>query len=273
MRLKLFNSLVTTRHGLMLCHTLDKYVGTSLIKYGEYAQREIQFFASILRPGDVVIDGGANQGAMTLPLSQMVGDKGMVVAVEPQRLTFQVLNANMALNCRPNVQTYQLALGEAEGTVRFPRLDLTVPQSVGSLAAGSEGGLVPVVTIDSFDLPRLRLLKLDIEGMERPALRGAAATIARCQPMMYVENDKLEHELGLIDDILALGYRVYWHLTEMVQFPNFRDDEENIFMRDNVEEVNFNLICLPPGDESDMFTFIEARSGEGRDAMLKRVNA
>jgi hypothetical protein len=59
----------------------------------------------------------------------------------------------------------------------------------------------------------------------------------------------------------------------MVQFPNFRDDEENIFMRDGSEEVNFNLICLPAADQSDMTTFIEARSGEGRDLMLKRVNA
>ncbi len=272
MRLKAFNSLVTTRHGLMLCHTLDKYVGMSLIKYGEFAPAEVDLLTRCVRPGDIVIDGGANQGALTLPLSKAVGEGGIVVAFEPQRLTFQVLCGNMALNCRPNVITYNLALGEAEGSVRFPALDLTQPQSVGSLAAGSEGATVPVVTVDSLALPRLRLLKLDIEGMERPALRGAAETIARCQPVLYVENDKLEHELGLIDDVLALGYRCYWHLTPMMGVPNYREDDEDIFQRDGQQEVNFNMLCLPPDDQSPMEGFIEVRAGEGRDAMLVRVN-
>jgi FkbM family methyltransferase len=276
-QLKAFNSLTQTRHGLMLAHTLDKYVGMALIKYGEFAPRELLAFESFVRPGDVVIDGGANQGALALPLSRMVGDSGLVICFEPQRLTFQVLNANMALNCRPNVMTYQLALGAEEGTAHFERLDLTRPQSVGSLAAGSEGASVPVVTVDSLGLPRLKLLKLDVEGAERAALRGAAETIARCQPVLYVENDKLEHELGVIDDLLALGYRPFWHLTEMVGFPNWRGDEENVFERDGEQEVNFNLLCLPPGDPFAMAALIlpalEAQQGEGRDAMLARVNA
>jgi hypothetical protein len=52
---------------------------------------------------------------------------------------------------------------------------------------------------------------MDIEGMEIDALQGAADTIRRCRPFLYVENNKGKNRLPLIAAIHSLGYRAYWH--------------------------------------------------------------
>ncbi|KAF4683343.1 hypothetical protein FOZ63_009456, partial [Perkinsus olseni] len=67
---------------------------------------------SILRPGDVFVDAGANLGSYTIPMAEHVGPAGMVLAFEPFRWTYQLLNANVALNGLMNVWTYQAALSD-----------------------------------------------------------------------------------------------------------------------------------------------------------------
>merc|ERR1711865_552646 len=67
---------------------------------------------SILRPGDTVIDVGANLGSYTIPFAERVGRQGKVLAFEPFRWLYQLTTANVALNGLSNVWTYNLALGE-----------------------------------------------------------------------------------------------------------------------------------------------------------------
>merc|ERR1719454_840363 len=67
---------------------------------------------ALLRPGDVVIDAGANLGAYTVPFAERVGRRGKVLAFEPFRWLHQLTTANVALNGLSNVWTYNVALGE-----------------------------------------------------------------------------------------------------------------------------------------------------------------
>src|SRR3954467_11045049 len=93
-----FNRLKSCRHGKMLYNVNDMYVGRSLDLYGEFSQGEVELFAKIVRSGDVVLDVGANIGAHTLFFAQSTAPLGGVIAFEPQRLVFQTLCANMAIN-------------------------------------------------------------------------------------------------------------------------------------------------------------------------------
>jgi hypothetical protein len=61
------------RHGRMLYFSNDRYVGGSLDVYGDYCEDETQLFGQILRPGHVVVEAGANIGAHTVHLAQVVG--------------------------------------------------------------------------------------------------------------------------------------------------------------------------------------------------------
>lgn len=241
-----FNDTADARWGRMLYHANDIYVGRSFRFYGEFSPDETEFLLSLVGPGSVVLDGGANIGAMTVPLAKRVGPWGRIIAVEPQRLTYQALCANIALNSLANVTALQVTLGKAAGALTIPPLDLTQPQNVGGLTAKGHafGETVRTIAIDDLRLDGVTLIKLDVEGMERDALAGAAETIRQFQPILYVENDREEHKAALIADCKALGYRVFWHITPLYRRNNFKGEPLNVFP--NLH--SFNMLCLPPAD-------------------------
>ena len=100
---------------------------------------------------------------------------------------------------------------------------------------------MPLVTIDSLELLDCQFIKLDVEGMETEALQGAAATIGRFRPILYVENDRQARSAELIGLLQRYGYRLYWHLPPLFNVKNFRGDTENIFGG----KVSVNMICIP----------------------------
>src|SRR5262249_49184020 len=86
-----FNHLRKCRHGYVLYNINDMYVGRSFDLYGEFSEEEALLFEQVSRPGDVVMDIGANIGAHTLVMAKRVGPTGKVLAFEPQRVVFQTL--------------------------------------------------------------------------------------------------------------------------------------------------------------------------------------
>ena len=199
--------LKATRHGLMLYHSKDAYVGRSLDLYGEFSEGEVGLFRQLLRPGTVVLDVGANIGAHTLYFAQAVGRGGVVVAYEPQRVIHQMLCANLALNGIVNVRTLLAGAGRERGLAQVPLLDYTAANNFGgvSLGAGEASEPVDIIPVDALGLARCGLIKIDVEGMEGEVLAGAASTIARHRPVLYVENDRREKSAALIAQISLDG--------------------------------------------------------------------
>ena len=97
-----FNHLIEGRHGYVLYNVNDRYIGRSVENYGEWSPAETALFARFCRPGDYVVDVGANIGTHTLAFARLVGERGRVFAFEPQRMVAQVLAANAALNSLTN---------------------------------------------------------------------------------------------------------------------------------------------------------------------------
>jgi len=238
-----FNTLSRCRHGWMLYHTADQYIGRGLKKYGEFSEGEAVLFQQLLRQGDVVVEAGANFGAHTVAMAKLVGEQGSIIAFEPQRLVYQAMVANIALNSLTNVITMQSGLGAYPGSIRIPVLNPAKGLNFGGFSINShnDGEAVPVKTIDSLNLKRCRLIKADVEGMECDVLEGARDTIAKLKPILYVENDRAEHSQQLISLIQSFGYRLWWHLPRMYNPDNFRGDSENLF--GNI--VSVNMLCLP----------------------------
>lgn len=238
-----FNELATCRHGLMLFNRNDRYVGASLRKYGEFSPAETTVFRTLIGPGMTVIEVGANIGAHTVELSRVVGPHGSVVAFEPQRLVFQTLCANLALNSCANVVAWPYAVGAAAGEILVPVLAPDRPNNFGglSLHGCTAGEPVRLVTLDEMRLPACHFLKLDLEGMELEALRGAAATIAAYRPFIYAENDRPAQAPALTALLRSWDYRLLRHDPPLYDPDNFAGDPENIFPR----IVSNNLLCLP----------------------------
>lgn len=220
-----FNQLTATRYGPMLYNRHDLYVGRSLAAYGEWCEEEVALMCALLGPGDVVLDLGANIGAHTLPLARAVGPTGHVYAFEPQRIVYQTLCANLALNSLTNVHTYMMAIGAEPGVIAVPPLDYTQADNFGGLRlkAGSPAGEeVDVVTVDMLPLPGCRLIKIDVEEMELDVLRGAVQTLARFRPFLFVEANPGPLRDPLIRFLAAQDYAMFWAVTRYNHPGNFK---------------------------------------------------
>lgn len=241
-----FNNVKKFRHGTILYNINDRFVGRSVGLYGEFSFGESEMFQQIVRPGDVVVEAGAHIGTHTVHLAQLAGPQGAVYAFEPQRLLFQALCANMALNSITNAFCSQKAVGREVGGILVPQLDPNLVQNFGGLAIGeaSQGELVPKTTIDALSLARCRLIKIDVEGMEREVLLGARETILRHRPFLYVENDRQDRSDELIRHIDGLGYDLYWHKPPLFNPDNYLGNPENVFGA----LISVNMLCVPPGE-------------------------
>ncbi len=249
-----FNTLVRARHGLFLYNRNDAYIGKSLAAYGEYCETECRVFLQLCRPGDCVIEAGSNIGVHTVPMAKAVGAQGRVFAFEPQRVVFQTLCANLALNSLTNVESHWAAVGNEAGEVRIPEIDYTRPGNFGGLAVDGfdEGRQVPQIALDDYlDLPHLRFIKVDVEGMEDKVLRGAEKTIATHRPYLYLENDRVEKSEALIRQVMDMGYKPYWHLPRLFEPNNFFGNEENLFGR----IISVNMFCVPEELSPDLTGF------------------
>lgn len=245
---------VQGRYGAYLYLTHDRYIGRSLRTYGEFSQLEVEFFGQFIRPGDHVVEVGANVGSHTLPLSRFVGGEnttgctGHVYAFEAQPVVFQAMCGALSLNQSQNVDAFPIALGDEPGCLFIPSIRYDVDNNFGGLAldghaAHQAGGRrVPLMTLDSLiDPPAIRLIKVDVEGMELKVLRGATGLITQHRPLLYVENDRVESSAELIEAIMAMDYRLFWHLPPMFNPKNFFNVRENVFgtIRSS------NMFCVP----------------------------
>jgi FkbM family methyltransferase len=239
-----FNRCVLGREGYVLYNTNDVFVGQAVERYGEYGEIEAQLLRQACKPGTVAVEVGANLGTHTQVLARSTGPAGYVYAYEAQRVVFQCLCANLALNSIVNVDARHAAVGAEPGWLLIPDLDYTQPRNFGGVAvdAFTSGRKVPKVTLDGdLDPGRLDLIKIDVEGMELDVLLGAAGLIARFRPVLYVENDRMEKSEALIRHLQGLDYRLYWHLPPLYNPQNFFGESENVYPG----VVSFNMLCLP----------------------------
>ncbi len=151
--------------------------------------------AAVLPPTGVVVDAGANLGLSTLALAPLV-PQGRIFAFEPVPLMQHCLALNLSADPLGNAEAVPLALAaEAGPLVMYEGQDF----GAGSMVVPPEHLLaqqlpamaVRATTLDGFmaerGLARLDLLKVDVEGFEAEVLRGAAASLARHNPVVFVE--------------------------------------------------------------------------------------
>jgi FkbM family methyltransferase len=247
-----FNLFCQTRYGPMLCNKHDAYVGASVMRYGEFSEGEAALFRHLIPVGGVVIEAGSNIGALTVPIAQHVGVEGRVFAYEPQRLAFQLLNANVALNSLTNVVTKQVALGAGTGHIRVPFLDPNATNNIGGVDlqqdyTGYPVETVPVVKLDDLPLRRLDFLKADVEGMEVSVLTGARDLIHAHKPILYLEADRQDLLQALAYTLQLYGYplsRAFVHAPPLYNPDNFNGKQGSIFVRDDKEIVSINWLCF-----------------------------
>jgi FkbM family methyltransferase len=244
MSLPKINRLAKTRYGSMIYNRNDQFIGKSLELYGEWSQNELDFMGRYISEGDYCIDVGANIGTHALYFADLVGKTGCVAAFEPQRIVFQLLCANIALNQHMNVNTFNTAVTASEQIVHLPNLDPLVFNNFGAASLQpSSNTAYPVkgIPLDALSFPRLDFIKIDAEGSEPEIVRGAVELLQKHQPLVYAEYYPERHSECLIHLFRTLDYRVYMHPTPSFNPSNFNKEAKNIFG----EYVEHSLFCVP----------------------------
>jgi FkbM family methyltransferase len=141
--------------------------------------------------GMTVVDIGAHVGLHSLRLSRAVGEAGRVIAVEPSPANTALLRKHLAWNACHNVTVIEAAIGEHVGEIEFSfRPDATDPGAFANSVAydvGGEKARVKVTTIDEICRGlKPSVIKVDIEGAELLALRGAQELLSRSSPALLV---------------------------------------------------------------------------------------
>src|SRR4029079_15801221 len=112
----------------------------------------------------------------------------------------------------------------------MPLLDYSRESNISGLELGGDRGPdISVSTIDSLDLSRCNFLKIDVEGMELAALRGARRTIEKFRPILYVDNHRREKSPAIIEFLQSLDYVLYWHIAPLFDPDNYYPNAENVF--------------------------------------------
>jgi FkbM family methyltransferase len=161
----------------MIVHTTyDQFISRQIAEKGEWEPFETEVVAHFLRPGDVLVDIGANIGWYTLIAANIVGSRGRVYAFEPAKENYDIAARNLALNGFRNVTLERLAISNSTGAVRL----FLSPENLGDhrLYESTEiraCEIVATTTIEKYfaDKPApIRVVKIDTQGSEGLIFEG-----------------------------------------------------------------------------------------------------
>jgi FkbM family methyltransferase len=183
-------------------------------------QRWEDHFSKVVRefvkPGDTVLDCGANFGYNSVVLGKRLDNQGLLVAFEPQRIIYQQLNGNLILNNIFNAITYNAAIGAVNSTVTMRHVDYNQPWvNIGDTSVGEGGEEVAVIKLDDLELEAANFMKVDVQGYELFLLQGAETVLKTYQPDLFIEIEphQLEKFNTAPDQIITylkdLGYSIY----------------------------------------------------------------
>jgi FkbM family methyltransferase len=200
---------------------LGDFVGRAAYYVGDYDRQITWICSRLIRPGDTVLDIGANIGVVTVWMAKLVGDSGRVHAFEPNPMLVQLLGRVIDRNQLANVRLHPVALGQETG-----ELELRVPRcnnaGLGSLtryhdSPDCDAVLVSVKQLSAVAtqeaIQSVRLIKIDVEGYEVEVFRGAHSFLQTARPEAIIfelneRTDGTDWESPLIKLLLEHDYAI-----------------------------------------------------------------
>lgn len=188
---------------------------------GKYEVPVQHTLASLVRPGDVCYDIGANVGFFSVLFARLVGTKGSVYAFEPVPANVSMIERNARLNDMKNIRVMPVALTRDDGEA-----ELLLARHVGGAVLKGAGTppdlaghlMVQTASLDSL-ISRLhlalpKLVKIDVEGAEMDVLFGMEGILRATSPIVVLElddekQDACETKVAACRHYLEhLGYRI-----------------------------------------------------------------
>ena len=180
-------------------------------------QQELSLVLAQLQPGNIFLDVGANCGLFALAAAKKVGERGRVVAIEPNPAMTERLRFNVLANGFQNIDVKECAAGDMPGTaelcvyVKEMGRSSLVETSVGPRIAVSVMPLTDI--LQELGIDRIDVMKIDVEGFEDrallPLLQDGARRFWPRAILMEIRNMRMWRD-DCLDRLGAAGYKSEW---------------------------------------------------------------
>ncbi|MGV1100381.1 FkbM family methyltransferase [Thiovibrio sp. JS02] len=184
-------SLYRTASGDYFWLNTTGYVDRCIREAGIFEPLSTRVVRQLVKPGDVVLDVGANIGYYTVLLSKLVGGQGKVICFEPTKHYGSVLEKNIQANGLRNIELLRVGLSDKQ-----QEMDIQIGEHSATLHVPGNKKLnfsekIQLIPLDAYlgshPLPRLDFIKIDVDGHEPLFLEGAKEALQRHEPIILLE--------------------------------------------------------------------------------------
>ncbi|ALG68715.1 FkbM family methyltransferase [Beggiatoa leptomitoformis] len=166
--------IIETELGLKLYLDPFSHLGHELVTVEQYEPETVAIFKAEIQTGNIVLDIGANEGFFSALAGKLVGNNGLLIAIEPQSRLRDLIEINLRLNQVTNFKIYNNALGgDPNSTIEmklYPSLNTGASSIVHHYRFAKETELVKFVAIETIftesQIQQIDFVKVDVEGFE-----------------------------------------------------------------------------------------------------------
>lgn len=207
--------------------------GRGIFIFREKIEPLMQYGLKFISKGDICIDAGANQGIYTIPFAKITGSKGKVIAVEPMRYAQEIIKKNIQINNLKNIKIFDGVISD-----KIKKYNLDYSSGIGSASITRNFGgkkilKVNSITVDklfkNYGLKKINFIKMDIEGSEFLALKGATKTIKSFKPTICLECD-VKNFPRIFSFLKKFSYKAYlFNDSKLFKINKITENQSNIF--------------------------------------------
>jgi len=201
----------------MYLDATDFGLSHDLIRDGIREAYQVEVVNEEVKPGDVVIDVGANIGYYALLESRLTGKNGKIYAIEPVPANVEILRINRELNQYDNIEVFQLAISDKKGhtTMYVPR-ERNLSRIKASMGGNQSNTIeVETATLDDFLQGKRypQVIRMDVEGAEYQIVKGMEKTLTGNLPLeifMEIHFDILtkNESINLLEALKNTGFEI-----------------------------------------------------------------
>jgi len=233
----------------------DDLVCNMMKEFGFFAKFEIEFFRSFLKENDNVIEIGSFIGTHTIPIKKMI-KSGKILCFEPQHHIFKILCSNLLLNNCHDVIALPYGIGHDELFKTYWKRERCSNFSLKD-KSNDKSHLISIKSIKHFEeyyntFDNLKLIKIDVEGLELEVLNDILFLIIKYQPFIFIEYGP--ETLKYVNDFFEkINYECYYFNTTLQQYYNentkvfFDEFKEIVDINDErIKNVgDYNILAIP----------------------------
>ena len=238
----------------------DTSVASSLLFNGTYEPELLKEIKKTLSIGSNFIDGGANIGFFSLVASKIVGPTGIIISFEPTPLTSSYLKKNIKINNINNIIVSEYGLSSSKKKLPFllsnnPEGNAIISDKIATAKDGNKIITINTISIDEFcakkNIVKVDLIKLDIEGQELEAIKGAKKILSANQNIriifeLNIAHNKhgIEYAKEIYNELNKLHFLNFYTLLNPRIAINNLDDHDNIkLLKKITDRHNVNILA------------------------------